>query len=133
MKIFLTGASGFIGKKFAIQAAKKGNYIYAITRKKNARKKQKAQREAKKRALKGFSICLSKTATSKLLKLARKETGGRVESIVLEKLIEEPGKFTKGTKHSFRVSKDAYKALKDIETRYKLDASTIVEKLLKRN
>ena len=35
MKIFLTGASGFIGKKFAILAAKKGNYVYAPTRKKN--------------------------------------------------------------------------------------------------
>ena len=34
MKIFLTGASGFIGKKFAILAAKEGKFIYAQMRKK---------------------------------------------------------------------------------------------------
>ena len=34
MRIFLTGSSGFIGRKFAILAAKKGNYIYAPIRKK---------------------------------------------------------------------------------------------------
>ncbi len=104
----------------------------AKTRKKNALKKQKAQRKAKKRALKGFSICLSKTATSKLLKLARKETGGRVESKALEKLIEEPGKFTKGTKCKFTVSKDAYKKLNELEKRYKVSVPTIVEKLIQK-
>ena len=34
MKIFLTGASGFIGRKFAILAAREGNFIYAPVRKK---------------------------------------------------------------------------------------------------
>ena len=105
----------------------------AATRGRNRRSKKALKKIAQQRALKGFSIGLSNTATSKLHILARKEKGGRVESKALEKLIKKAGKFTKGTKHSFRVSKDAYKALKDIETRYKLDASTIVEKLLKRN
>ena len=34
MKIFLTGASGFIGKKFAEFAANDGKFIYAQMRKK---------------------------------------------------------------------------------------------------
>ena len=38
MKIFLTGASGFIGKKFALLAIKSGNYIFAPIRKKYRKK-----------------------------------------------------------------------------------------------
>ena len=104
----------------------------AITRRRNRRKKKADQKEAQKRALKGFSICLSKTATSKLLILARKEKGGRVESKALEKLIKKPGKFIKGTKHSFKVSKDAYKKLEELEKRYKVSVPTIVEKLIQK-
>ena len=40
MKIFLTGASGFIGKNFCDLALKKGHYIFAPTRKKNLTKKK---------------------------------------------------------------------------------------------
>ena len=40
MKIFLTGASGFIGKNFCDLALKKGHYIFAPTRKKNLTKKR---------------------------------------------------------------------------------------------
>tara|TARA_Y100000389_G_scaffold197281_1_gene231572 strand:+ start:16225 stop:17067 length:843 start_codon:yes stop_codon:yes gene_type:complete len=40
MVIFLTGASGFIGKNFLKLALSKGHYVYAISRKKN-QKKQK--------------------------------------------------------------------------------------------
>ena len=40
MKIFLTGASGFIGKNFCDLALKKGHYIFAPTRKNNLTKKK---------------------------------------------------------------------------------------------
>ncbi len=40
MKIFLTGASGFIGKNFCDLALKKGHYIFAPTRKKNLTNKK---------------------------------------------------------------------------------------------
>lgn len=38
MKIFLTGGTGFIGKKFISLASKKGFYIFAISRKKSQKK-----------------------------------------------------------------------------------------------
>lgn len=38
MKIFLTGSNGYIGKYFLIKAAKKGNIIFAVTRKKKNEK-----------------------------------------------------------------------------------------------
>ena len=38
MKIFLTGGTGFIGRKFIQQALKKKHTIYALTRK-NMKKK----------------------------------------------------------------------------------------------
>ena len=40
MKIFVTGASGFVGKNFCDMAIKEGHYIFAPTRKKNLRKKK---------------------------------------------------------------------------------------------
>ena len=40
MVIFLTGASGFIGKNFLKLALSKGHFVYAISRKKR-QKKQK--------------------------------------------------------------------------------------------
>ena len=105
----------------------------AITRRRNRRKKKTEQKQAQERALKGFSIGLSETATLKLFKLARKETGGRAESKALEKLIfGKGGGFTRAVPHAFRISKDAYKALQELEMRYKLSAETIVEKLLKK-
>ena len=39
MKIFLTGGSGFIGKKFIKEALKAGHTIYALTRKKRKKKR----------------------------------------------------------------------------------------------
>ncbi len=39
MKIFLTGGSGFVGKKFIKEALKAGHVIYAITRKNKKKKK----------------------------------------------------------------------------------------------
>ena len=39
MKIFLTGATGFVGKNFLIEALKKGHTIYAPSRKKRKNKK----------------------------------------------------------------------------------------------
>ena len=33
MKIFLTGGTGFIGKNFCNLVAKKGDFIYAVSRK----------------------------------------------------------------------------------------------------
>ena len=39
MKIFLTGGSGFIGKKFIKEAISAGHTIYAVTRKKRKKKK----------------------------------------------------------------------------------------------
>ena len=38
MKIFLTGANGYIGRNFLKRAAIKGHKIYAVTRKKNNKK-----------------------------------------------------------------------------------------------
>ena len=39
MKIFLTGGSGFIGKKFIKEALKAGHTIYAVTRKQRKKKR----------------------------------------------------------------------------------------------
>ncbi len=39
MKIFLTGGSGFVGRKFIKEALKAGHVIYAITRKNKKKKK----------------------------------------------------------------------------------------------
>ena len=39
MKIFLTGGSGFVGRKFIKEALKAGHVIYATTRKNKKKKK----------------------------------------------------------------------------------------------
>ena len=38
MNIFLTGSNGYIGNAFLLKAAKKGNKVFAVTRKKKNRK-----------------------------------------------------------------------------------------------
>ena len=41
MKIFLTGGSGFIGKKFIKESLNSGHIIYALSRKKKQNKKMR--------------------------------------------------------------------------------------------
>ena len=42
MKIFLTGGTGFIGKKFIQEALKNNHVIYAVTRRKLKKKTTKS-------------------------------------------------------------------------------------------
>jgi hypothetical protein len=90
-------------------------------------------RKARERAPVTFSIGLSKSAGSKLQKLASKETGGMTaKSKALEKLIRKGGRFVTAERYQFRISKTVLKELNELKNRTNLSEETIIESLLKR-
>ena len=111
------------------EAAKKA----AATRKRNKREAEKRKREARLRARRTVSLGLSKSAGSKLQKLARKETAGTTaKSKALEKLILKGGRFVTKERHVFKISRATLKELQKLQKRTNLSSETIIESLLTR-